>query len=153
MRRTALKPGKGFQRKTLAPRVCKQVDHTPPRASNLRMADARSFMRIPVEVPKDEPLQHAGYMNLVRAMACIRCKHPPRSQFCHSDEGKGTAIKSDCRLGWPGCADCHFVVGTARIYTKQKRRELEAMFAKKTRDAIRAAGLWPKRLPLWKEDQ
>jgi hypothetical protein len=81
MRRTPLKPGKGFQRKTPPPRPCKQVDHQPPRASNLRMADARSFMRIPVEMPKEEPLQHQGYINLVRGMHCARCNKPPRTRL------------------------------------------------------------------------
>lgn len=122
-------------------------------SSPVRMATAHSIMRIPVEQPKEEPLQHQGYINLVRAMACIRCKHPPRSQFCHSDEGKGMGFKSDCRKGWPGCATCHYAVGTERVYPKNERRRLEAEYARKTRDAIRAAGLWPKRLPLWKEDQ
>jgi hypothetical protein len=102
-------------------------------------------------VEKDNPIQHAGYMNVVRSLPCARCGHPPRSQFCHSDEGKGTGIKSDCRLGWPGCAQCHHDIGTARIYPKEQRRALEAEMARRTRDQIESMGLWPKNLPRWPE--
>lgn len=100
-------------------------------------------------VEKAQPLQHEGYMRLVRALPCAHCGLPGQSQFCHSDEGKGTGIKSDCRLGWPGCPDCHRKVGTDRIYPKAERRELEAYMAAKTRAAIEAAGTWPKSLPKW----
>jgi hypothetical protein len=142
-----------FKSKSPPPRPVKTYEvHTPRPAPAriLRMADTRDRLTV---VPKNAPLQHQGYMNLVRAMPCIRCAHPPRSQFCHSDEGKGTGIKSDCRTGWPGCAACHYAVGTERIYPKHERRALEALYAKQTRDAIRAAGLWPKRLPPLKEDE
>jgi hypothetical protein len=142
-----------FGRKTyIKPPRAEVTRSTIPLCSPVRMATVESIARIRVEVPKEEPLQHQGYINRVRAMACIRCKRPPRSQFCHSDEGKGAGIKSDCRNGWPGCAACHYAVGTERIYPKNERRRLEAEYAKKTRDAIRAAGLWPKRLPLWRDD-
>lgn len=149
MRRTPLKPGKGFKPKA-PPKPAKVYEvHTPRSAParTLRMADPRARMSVPA--PKREPLQHQGYVNLVRAMPCAHCGKPPRSEFCHSDEGKGTGIKSDCRLGWPGCHECHDAIGTRRIYPKEQRRELEARMAKQTRDAICAAGLWPKRLPMW----
>lgn len=102
-------------------------------------------------VEKDNPLQHAGYMNVVRSLPCARCGKPPRSQFCHSDEGKGQGIKSDCRLGWPGCAQCHHDIGTARIYPRNERRELEAWMASETRQLIEKLGLWPENLPRWTE--
>lgn len=102
--------------------------------------------------PKEQTLQHQGYINLVRSMRCIRCGAAPRSQFCHADEGKGQGIKSDCRLGWPGCADCHWLVGTARIYGKAERRALETDYGRRTRESVIACGLWPKRLPLWPAD-
>jgi hypothetical protein len=101
--------------------------------------------------PKDEPLQHQGYMRLVRQLSCAHCGHPGPSQFCHSDEGKGTGIKSDCRLGWPGCPGCHAKVGTERIYPKQERRDLEAYMAAQTRKRVIEAGEWPKTLPRWEE--
>lgn len=141
-----------FKPKPKPRREAKQIEYVArPRAPACAIEGLVAKMSVPV--PKPESLQHQGYINLVRGMACIRCKKPPRSQFCHSDEGKGTGTKSDCRLGWPGCADCHFAIGTARIYTKAVRRELEAEYARRTRAAIREAGLWPKRLPPWLGDE
>lgn len=121
-----------------------------PKAVACRIEGMADRMSVPV--PKPESIQHRGYMNLVRAMACAHCNRPPRSVFCHSDEHKGMATKSDCRLGWPGCPACHQMIGTDRIYPRDERREIEADMARRTRAAIRAAGAWPKNLPEWKEE-
>lgn len=102
-----------------------------------------------VAVPKENVIQHAGYMDLVRGLPCARCWRPPRSQFCHSDLGKGLGIKTDCRLGWPGCAACHHLVGSTGILGREERRRLEAEYSASTRKWIIAAGLWPARLPMW----
>lgn len=138
----------GFKRPTYERQrtVHKPVPEKHRRSVSFARADECAE---PVE--KDNPIQHAGYMNAVRSLPCARCGKPPRSQFCHSDEGKGAAIKSDCRLGWPGCAQCHHDVGTARIYPKNERRELEAWMARETRQLIEQLGLWPKNLPRWTE--
>lgn len=117
----------------------------------------RSELRVPL--PKEEPVQHQGYMDLVRAMPCAHCGRPPRSAFCHSDMGKGKGIKTDCRLGWPGCHDdlgrnregCHTLIGSRGVFTKEQRRTLEATYSARTRAAIVAAGKWPPRLPRWEE--
>ena len=101
-------------------------------------------------VDKENLIQHAGYMDIVRAMPCAHCGSPPRSEFCHSDMGKGTGIKSDCREGWPGCHACHDAIGTRRIYPRLKRRELESIMARQTREQIESDGLWPKNLPKWR---
>lgn len=125
--------------------------HTPVPAHLRRSA---SFARADgghEAVEKESPIQHAGYMNAVRSLPCARCGALPRSQFCHSDEGKGTGIKSDCRLGWPGCSQCHHDIGTARIYPKEQRRQIEAEYARRTRNQIESMGLWPKNLPRWSE--
>lgn len=102
--------------------------------------------------PKEELIQHSGYMDAVRQLPCAHCGKPGPSQFCHSDLGKGTGIKSDCREGWPGCADCHYAIGTARVYAKPFRRVLEANYAARTRASIIAAGKWPAKLPRWTEE-
>lgn len=103
-------------------------------------------------VPKEAPRQHKGYMDLVRAMACAHCGRAPRSQFCHADQGKGTGIKTDCRRGWPGCAQCHHLIGSTGKLGRDERRRLEAEYAARTRAQILAAGTWPARLPTWTED-
>ena len=125
--------------------------HTPV-PEHLRRGSMAPVTGNPVSaIEKENPLQHRGYMNLVRAMPCAHCLKPPRSQFCHTDETKGMGIKTDCRKGWPGCDDCHYLIGTQRIYQRDERRALEARYAAQTRDEIVAAGLWPKTLPLWTE--
>ena len=136
----------GFKRKAIERQrtVHKPVPEHLRRSVSFARADECAE---PVE--KDNPIQHAGYMNAVRSLPCARCGKPPRSQFCHSDEGKGQGIKSDCRLGWPGCAQCHYDIGTARIYPKNERRELEAWMACETRQLIERLGLWPANLPRW----
>ena len=121
-----------------------------PRAVAEAWADNKA--RMTVAVMKENPLQHAAYMNIVRDLACHRCGKPPRSQFCHSDEGKGLAIKSDCRLGWPGCAGCHYLVGSTGSLGKAARRNFEDEAARATRALVRALALWPSTLPVWPED-
>jgi hypothetical protein len=161
MRRTPLKPGKGFKRPTWVPKPCKAIEYQPrPREAATVRVDTRA--RMVVQVPKQEPVQHEGYMAVVRRMRCARCGIKGFTQFCHSDEGKGMGIKSDCREGWPGCGPhmegltmvpgCHYLVGTQRIYDKDKRRRFEAAAALKARTVIRMLGLWPADLEPWPED-
>ena len=108
-------------------------------------------------VEKDNPLRCEAYRTLVRAMPCMHCGYPPRSQFCHGDQGKGMGLKTDDRTGWPGCGPhdgmpgCHWLLGTSGRIPKAERRDLEARYAARTRAAILAAGEWPKNLPLWNE--
>jgi hypothetical protein len=127
--------------------------YTPPPVSPLRRL-ARPVVRIRISdvvvaCPKENALQHAGYMDAVRGLPCARCGHPPRSQFCHADEGKGLGIKTDCRRGWPGCAACHFLVGSTGILGQSGRRVFELEAGARTRAQVIALGLWPARLPMW----
>ncbi len=124
-----------------------------PRTEPLRISDGRARMRI--EVPKERPIQNDAYMASVRRLPCKRCGIQGYTQFCHSDEGKGLAIKSDCRLGWPGCGPhdgkpgCHWLVGTSGQLSKAERREFEARASSETRAELKALGLWPRSLPDW----
>lgn len=110
-----------------------------------------------VAIPKENALQHAGYEAAVRKLPCAMCGVVGFTQFCHSDEGKGTGIKTDCRRGWPGCGPhngqpgCHWIVGTSGRLPREERRAFEARAAQQTRQAVIAMGAWPKRLPLWIE--
>lgn len=126
----------------------KRTVHTPIPEHLRRGASLGPVMGNPMSpIEKENAPQHQGYMNLVRALPCAHCGKPPRSVFCHSDEGKGMSIKSDCRQGWPGCPECHDAIGTKRIYPKEQRRALEAEMARQTRALIEASGQWPKSLP------
>lgn len=149
-----------FKIKMPAARVAKQYTGTNPSAARVpavRIADQRTQAVVPL--PKQNPLQHAGYMGLVRLLPCDRCGFYRKGliQFCHSDETKGMGIKSDCRRGWPGCAPhdsimgCHWVVGSSGRMAQAERRAFEREAGARTRAKIVAAGQWPKRLPFWPE--
>ena len=154
--------GSGFKPKGWTPRPCKVIDYEPrPRAAAVAVADTRA--RMVVQVPKQEPVQHQGYMDAVRRLPCYRCGVVGFTQFCHSDEGKGAGIKTDCREGWPGCgphfiapgvmdSGCHHYVGTSGRMGKVRRREFEAEASRNTRALIRALGEWPADLEPWPED-
>ena len=109
-------------------------------------------------VEKEDALQDRAYMAAVRTLACAHCGWPPPSQFCHSDEGKGGMIKTDCRRGWPGCGPrlgeigCHALLGSTGKLGRDVRRDLERRYAAQTRDKVRALGLWPAGLPEWSEE-
>lgn len=145
--RKPMSRGKGFSRPTIErkPRA-PLVPLAEPSRAVLRRADGAARL---VVMPKSKPVQHEGYMRIVRKLNCAHCGRAGPSQFCHSDEGKGGAIKSDCRFGWPGCADrlgepgCHTLIGTHRIYPKQERRVLEDEMSRRTRHQVRDLGLWP----------
>ena len=127
----------GFKPRLWTPRPARQCSYV---ARPREVATSAVQLPMAIPAPKVITLQHRGYMDLVRALACERCGWPPRSQFCHSDLGKGGAIKSDCRLGWPGCGPhlnphtwsiqmlpgCHHDIGTARVLPKGERRAFEA---------------------------
>lgn len=103
--------------------------------------------------PKPAPmLQSKPYMAAVRSLGyCMRCRRYCSPQFCHRDQGKGMALKTDCREGWPGCPECHYIVGTSGQYPKEERRALELELGWRTRQALKAAGLWPAGVPMWNE--
>lgn len=136
---------KPFERKPRAP----LVPLAEPSRAVMRRSDGNARLTV---MPKSEPIQHAGYMRLVRLLPCAHCGREGPSQFCHSDEGKGMGIKSDCREGWPGCGPrldgpgCHFLIGTQRIYAKAERRRIESDMAQRTRAHIKQLGIWPASL-------
>lgn len=127
--------------------------YVPPPAPPLLRLERRAVTGIPVSglvvCRKENAIQHAGYMDLVRAMPCERCGHPPRSVFCHSDEGKGQGIKTDCRRGFPLCRACHHLIGSTGKLGRDERRRLEVEYGARTRDRIISARVWPARLPKW----
>lgn len=123
-------------------------------------APARAVLASPRAIspqPKSAPIQNETYMAAVRKLPCARCWtiSEPR-QFCHADFApgpniKGTGIKTDCRLGFPGCATCHHYIGSTGHMSKEGRREFEVYAGACTRRQIEFAGLWPRKLPMWVE--
>lgn len=112
-----------------------------------------------VAQPKEDVLVSEAYKNAVRSLECMRCGWPPRSQFCHTDEGKGGHIKTDDRRGWAGCGPrpgnmgCHYLVGTSGTFTKLVRRAEDERLAAKTRATLISRGLWPKNVPMFEQKQ
>lgn len=143
----------------------KRKQYEPPPAAPLRPLERPvNYAQVSANDPapaiqKDNPLVSEAYRALVRAMPCAHCGRPPRSQFCHGDQGKGMGLKTDDRTGWPGCGPdlntnspgCHWLIGTSGRIPKAERRALEARYAAQTRAEILASGKWPKNLPAWKE--
>jgi len=107
--------------------------------------------------PKHPQVCSEAYRALVRQLPCARCGHVGATQFCHADLGKGLGYKTDDRLGWAGCGPhdgtmgCHHLVGSSGHYPRDRRRVLEALYARWTREQILQLGLWPAELPLWEE--
>lgn len=147
----------GFKSKLPPRRQAKQIEGYTPRPRPVAVAVAGPAAAV-VHVPKTRPIQHQGYMDAVRKLPCIRCGITGFTQFCHADEGKGMGLKTDCRLGWPGCGPhwglpgCHWYVGTSGAMGRDERRAFERLAGNATRAAIRFVGLWPATLPPWPED-
>lgn len=145
-----------FKRKALAMRIeCDRTDEfklfSLPRASATMAVSAQE--KQPVVVSKNKPVRSEAYRRLVASLACCHCKLEGYSQCAHEDQNKGAATKTDDRRSYPACGPhhhepgCHHLVGTARIYPKEKRRELEAKWVLETQREILKQGLWPKRVP------
>lgn len=157
MRRTPMPRGKGFRRPERPSRAPAAPLVTTVRPLHRAvMATAADFGGC-APVLKENAIQHEGYMALVRKLPCMRCGIVGFTQFCHADSGKGMAIKTDCRRGWPGCGPrpltpgCHWIVGMTATYTKEQATALENEYGARTRAAVLESGLWPKTLPLWQE--
>jgi hypothetical protein len=102
--------------------------------------------------PKPAPaLQHKGYMDTVRRMPCAHCGKAGPSQFCHRDQGKGLGIKTDCREGFPGCAQCHELLGSSGKIPRIERRELELLYGMRTRGEVVRRKKWPADLAPWQQ--
>ena len=148
----------GFKSKLPPRRPAKQIEGYTPRPRELAVAVAGPA-RATVALPKQAPIQHEAYMAAVRKLPCALCHIVGFTQFCHADEGKGMGLKTDCRLGWPGCGPhgdkpgCHWIVGTSRSMGKIARREFEHAAGAMTRAAISSMGLWPASLPAWVGDE
>lgn len=153
-RKTALRPGKGFKRPERKP-APKQPLRPATRAGTYGGTTSGKA------IEKENPVVCEEYRRLVRLLPCRRCGIQGYTQFCHTDLGKGKSIKTDDRLGWPGCGQhpgpdgnlvegCHEEVG--RKLSREDRRAFEAEASADTRNVIRTAGLWPAHLEPWPGD-
>lgn len=95
------------------------------------------------------------YRRWVAGLACMHCLKPGPSQAAHADQGKGKGLKACDATLFPLCADsplrrgCHSIFGDTGQLGKDKRRQLEDAYGKRTRRRARAANVYPKG---WRED-
>ena len=122
-----------------------------PRAAPLRMHDHTARLTVPV--PKGRFLRSETYRRWVAALDCAHCGIADQSNACHADQGKGMSLKTCDSTVWPGCVTrpgrvgCHDTIGATGQIAREARRDLEAEYGRATREAARAAGMWPKGWP------
>ncbi len=102
--------------------------------------------------PKVKPIRSEAYRRAVAALPCINCCIVGYSQAAHPNTGKGTGTKCSDLDCFPLCADrpgvrgCHSQFDQGALFTKDRRRELEPLWAAQTRAVIDGMGNWPKGL-------
>lgn len=108
-------------------------------------------------VAKECPAQSEAYRRLVAAMPCAHCGAQGLSQHAHLNLGKGMALKTDDRTGFPLCCDrpgeegCHTRFDQYRLLPggADAHHAAGKVWGAQTRSQIRNSGQWPKRLPVW----
>lgn len=110
-------------------------------------------------IEKECAIEHEGYRRLVASLPCFWCGRQGRSNHAHENENKGKGLKLDDRRAMPLCVDdmgkqgCHTAFDRYSLIDggRDAHVELGKQMANQTRQLIRAAGKWPKNLPLWQE--
>ena len=110
-------------------------------------------------VPKEELIECEDYRRAVAALPCIWCGIHGQSQHAHLNLGKGFALKTDDRTGFPLCCarpgieGCHIAYDQYRLVDggREAHRDYGLEWGRITRHTILESGQWPPRLPLWSE--
>lgn len=111
-----------------------------------------------ISFPKACPARSEKYLRIVAALPCAHCGIEGHSQAAHADYGKGMGLKADDRFTYPACAPrpgipgCHARIGTLALYPREERRALERRLIGQTLEKVATLRLWPKGLPLLRED-
>lgn len=135
----------GFKCKAPPRREATQCSYVPrPRAVAVAMVDMRDKMVVPV--PKSDLLDDLEYRKLVATLRCICCGAVGFSQAAHPNTGKGAGLKTDDRECFPLCTiggkDCHGGFDQRALFSKEKRRELEPLWAAQTRATLRKLAMF-----------
>lgn len=133
------------------PRRIQRLARPMPAARNQSLAQPK---------PKERPVRSETYRRLVAALPCAHCGVHGFSQFAHANEGKGMAMKTDDRLGFPLCCQrpdiegCHAAFDQYRLLPGGRHGHAAAArsWGAQARAQITKAGLWPARLPQLTED-
>lgn len=135
----------GFKCKAPPRREATQMTYSPrPRAVAVAMVDTRDKMVVPV--PKADLLDDIEYRRLAATLRCICCNAVGFSQAAHPNTGKGMGMKTDDRDCFPLCTvgakDCHGGFDQRAMFPKEKRRELEPLWAAQTRMTLRKLAMF-----------
>lgn len=147
MKRSPMARGSGFARKTLDRPV---LAFPAP----IRRVAATLLHWAIVATPKQELVRSEAYRRVVAGLPCKICGVVGYSQAAHPNAGKGGGIKTDDRLCFALCCDrpgvqgCHPKFDQGALYSRPRRRVLEAQWSAETAATITAAGAWPVGLPL-----
>ena len=113
-----------------------------------------------IVIAKENVVESDPYRRLVAQLPCLWCGIAGYSQHAHLNMGKGLGLKTDDRTGFPLCCSrpgiegCHVAYDNYRLLEsggREAHREYGIEAGRFTRDQILKAGLWPKRVPLWRE--
>lgn len=109
--------------------------------------------------PKQDIQTSEAYRRAVAALPCIWCGIAGYSQHAHLNLGKGFALKTDDRTGFPLCCTrpgiegCHYAYDQYRLMEggREQHRAYGLEWGRITRHTILESGQWPARLPFWSE--
>ena len=110
--------------------------------------------------PKQDIQTSEAYRRAVAALPCIWCGIAGYSQHAHLNLGKGFALKTDDRTGFPLCCTrpgiegCHVAYDNYRLVEggRDGHRAYGLEWGRITRHTVFESGQWPQRLPLWSEN-
>lgn len=103
--------------------------------------------------PKENAVRSEPYRRLVAARPCINCGIHGYSQAAHPPP-TGKSIKTPDTDCFPLCCTrpdnvgCHYMYDQNKMMPRDQMRETAQTWAQQTRETIRAAGDWPKNLPI-----
>lgn len=94
--------------------------------------------------PKILPKRDPQYRRWVASLPCTHCDQEGRTQCAHADEGKGMGTKSSDETCYPACVECHAEIGSTGTWSREDRRNLEAIYGARTRLRAMSEGVFPK---------
>lgn len=137
----------------LMDRAARLMSQVRPRAAVVATVGPAPAKRI----EKEAPVRSEAYRRLVAQLPCASCGIYGYSQHAHPNEGKGFALKTDDRLGFPLCCarpggieGCHAAFDQYRLLPggRDAHREAARRWGEQTRAEILRLGLWPRNLPM-----
>ena len=173
-RRSAFPPGRGFGRRPAAAAPAQDRDEVLAERAARAIASARATAGLSCAstvvmgpattgqaVPKEDVQRSEAYRRAVAALPCMWCGISGFSQHAHLNRGKGIALKTDDRTGFPLCCTrpgiegCHVAFDQYRLMEggNEVHHQYGLEWGRITRHTIRERGQWPARLPLWNENE